>query len=127
MVQKQNRSMSMSWYLAALALVDTIALCIGKCMTLLSMNEREQWSFPTWNINSVNSAKSRNVINHWSKNQGNFKDPVFYMCLAGAAVTRCDRLEPFYCNDKYLVTEFREISENNLGKLNEHKNMSPVA
>ena len=29
-MQNQNRSMSMSWYLAALALVDTIALCIVK-------------------------------------------------------------------------------------------------
>ena len=29
-MQKQNRSMSMSWYLAALALVDAIALSIGE-------------------------------------------------------------------------------------------------
>ena len=32
----------MSWYLAALAVVDTIALCIGKRRILFSMNRREQ-------------------------------------------------------------------------------------
>ena len=58
--------------------------------------------------NEVNSAKSENLINHWSMNQGQFKDSISYMCLAGAVVAswpltqEVARWSPFYCNDKYF-------------------------
>ena len=35
---------------------------------------------------SFNSANSGNLINHWSMNWAQFKDPVFRMCLVGAVV-----------------------------------------
>ena len=33
------------------------------------------------------SANSGNLINHWSMNWAQYKDPVSHMCLAGAVVT----------------------------------------
>ena len=39
--------------------------------------------FPKW---IRNSANSRNLINHWSMNWAQFKDPFCYMCLAGTVV-----------------------------------------
>ena len=33
-------------------------------------------------LNSVNSANSENLINHWSMNWTQFKDPVSHICLA---------------------------------------------
>ena len=34
-------------------------------------------------LNSANSTNSRNLINHWSINWAQFKDPVSHICLAG--------------------------------------------
>ena len=34
----------------------------------------------------LNSANLENLINHWSMNWVQFKDPVSHMCLAGAVV-----------------------------------------
>ena len=45
--------------------------------------------FPKWNWNSLNSANSGNLINHWSINLAQFKHPVPHMCLAGVVVTSC--------------------------------------
>ena len=42
--------------------------------------------FPKWNGNSVNSANLENLINHWSMNWAQFKDPVSHTCLASAVV-----------------------------------------
>ena len=42
--------------------------------------------FPKWNRNSLNSANSENLINHWIMNRAQFKDPTSHMCLAGAVV-----------------------------------------
>ena len=42
--------------------------------------------FPKWKGNSVNSANSGNLINHWSKIWAQFKDPVSHTCLAGVVV-----------------------------------------
>ena len=45
---------------------------------------------------------------------GQFKYPISYMCVSGAVVAswslmqEAGGLEPFYCNDKYFVTEFSE-------------------
>ena len=77
--------------------------------------------FPKLNRNSMNSANSRNLINHWSMNWSHFKYLVSHMCLAGAVVaswslTQEDgRFKPFYCNDKYFchwkLLEKTQISE----------------
>ena len=37
-------------------------------------------------LNSVISANSGNLVNHWSMNWAQFKDPVSHMCLAGAVI-----------------------------------------
>ena len=42
--------------------------------------------FAKWIRNSVNSANSGNLINHWSINWGQFKDPLSYLRLDGAVV-----------------------------------------
>ena len=42
--------------------------------------------FPKWKGNSMNSVNLGNPMNHWSINWGHFKDPLYYLCLAGAAV-----------------------------------------
>ena len=42
--------------------------------------------FPKLNSNSVNSANSENLINHWCMNWAQFKDLVSHMCLAGTVV-----------------------------------------
>ena len=41
---------------------------------------------PKWNRNSVNLVNSEHLINHWSMNCAQFKDPVSNMCLAGAMI-----------------------------------------
>ena len=38
------------------------------------------------NGNSVISANSGNLLNHWSINSGQFKYPVSHLCLAGTVV-----------------------------------------
>ena len=55
---------------------------------------------------SVNSANTGNLINHWSMNWTQFKDPVSSMCLAGTVVGSWSLTQevagsnPF--NDKYF-------------------------
>ena len=51
-----------------------------------SWTRQHNWVFPEWHGNSVNSANSRNLINHWSMNWAQFVDPVSHMCIAGAMV-----------------------------------------
>ena len=41
------------------------------------------WVFLKWNWDSVNSE---NLVNYWSMNRGQFKDPLCYLCLHGAVV-----------------------------------------
>ena len=38
------------------------------------------WVFPKWKRHSVNSE---NLVNHWSMNLDQFKDPLCYLCLGG--------------------------------------------
>ena len=49
-------------------------------------NMRRNRVFPKWNRYSVNSVNLGNLINHCSINHDQFKDPVCYLCLAGAVV-----------------------------------------
>ena len=62
------------------------------------------------------------LINHWSMNWAQFKDPVSHMCLAGAVVASWSLTQEvagwqvwaFYCNDKYFC---HRIQQKHLGKL----------
>ena len=62
--------------------------------------------FPKWAELSGNSVNSGNLINHWNMNCS--LDPVSSMLVS---YTGDDKFEPFYCNDKYFVAEFDEVSE----------------
>ena len=65
----------------------------------------------------MNSANSGNLVNHRSMIWAQFKVPISHMCLTAVAFCLWHkrwlgcRFEPFYCNDKYFVTEFTEFSE----------------
>ena len=41
---------------------------------------------PKWNGNSLNSANSQNLKNHWSMNWGQVKGPHCYLCLSATVV-----------------------------------------
>ena len=60
--------------------------------------------FPKWNRNSLNSANSGNLINHWSMNWAQFKDHVscWHWVSILVSYSRGGRFEPLYCNDKYF-------------------------
>ena len=62
----------------------SVELCFYAISTLISVEfflNGEEFS-----SNSVNSANSGNLINHWSMNWAQFKDPMSHMCLAGTMV-----------------------------------------
>ena len=70
--------------------------------------------FPKWTELSVNSD---NLINHWSMNWNQFKDPTSNVCLAGTVVA-CWSLtqemassSPFTVMTNIFVTKFGEFSE----------------
>ena len=62
----------------------------------------------------LNSANSQNLINHWSMDWAQFKDPVSHMCLAGIVVASWSLtkevvgLSPFTIIKNIFVTKFRE-------------------
>ena len=64
-----------------------------------------------------------NMINQWSMNLGQFKDPVSYMCVAGAMVTSSSLAQemagsnPFTVMTNISVTEFSKFKEIISGKL----------
>ena len=70
-------------------------------------------------LNSVNSANSGNLINHWSMNWAQFKNPVYHMCLAGAVVASWPLIQeeaglsPFTVRTNIFVTEFGETYREN--------------
>ena len=72
---------------------------------------------------SLNSANSGNLLNHWSMNWAQFKDPVSYMCLAGTVVAYWSLTQevagssPFTVKTNIFVTEFAEFNEKNEEKL----------
>ena len=83
--------------------------CLSKSDTMeFFLNEAEL------SLNSVNSANSGNLINHWSLNWADFKD----VCLAGAVVASWSLTQevagssPFTVMINIFVTEFTEFSEN---------------
>ena len=55
-------------------------------VTLVTNYQQLPGVFPKWRGNSPNSA---NLINHWSMNWGQFKDPFCYACLAGFVAASC--------------------------------------
>ena len=57
--------------------------------TRLNWNANDEIFFPKLSdlsLNSVNSANSWNLINHWSINWARFIDPTSHMCLDGTLV-----------------------------------------
>ena len=71
--------------------------------------------FTKWNRNSVNSANSRNLINHSSMNNSQFKDPVSHICLAGNVVASWSLIQEvagIIVMTNIFVTEFNELSKN---------------
>ena len=74
--------------------------------------------FLKWIRNSVNSASSGNLINHWSMNWIQFRDPLCYLCFAGAVVASWSLTQEVAGSNNLLqniiifVTEFSELSEN---------------
>ena len=73
---------------------------------------------PKRNGNSLNSANSGNLINHWSMTWEQFKDPISHMCLAHTVVASWSLTQdmegsnPFTVIINILVTEFSEFNEN---------------
>ena len=69
-------------------------------------------------LNSVNSAISGKLINHWGMNWDQLKDPVCHMCLAGAVVASWSLTQdaagssPFTVKRIIFVSESAEFSEN---------------
>ena len=63
-------------------------------------------------------GNSGDLINHWSMNWAQSKDPVSHMCLAGAVVASWSLVQdvagsnPFTVMTNIFVTEFAEFSEN---------------
>ena len=56
--------------------------------------------FPKWQANSMNS---RDVINHWSINLDQFKDPDSHISIAVTVVASwVGRLQPFHYNNNFL-------------------------
>ena len=84
-----------------------------------SMNSciESQSSFPKWAKLSVNSANWGNLLNHWSMNWNQFKDPVSNLCLAGAVVASWSLTQevagssPFTVITNILVTNFAKFTE----------------
>ena len=78
--------------------------------------------FPKWNRNSVNSANSRNVINHRSMKYNLFKDCVSRMCLIGTVVAswfltqEVAGLSPF----KPLSCKFRDLFTKQTNAITHH-------
>ena len=69
---------------------------------------------------SLNSVNSGNLINHWSMNWSQFKDPVPHMCLAGAVAASWS-LTQEVVGSSLLLTNifchwFRWIQWKHLGK-----------
>ena len=64
--------------------------------------------FPKWIRNSVHSANTGNLINHWSMNWDKFKDPLCYLCLAGTVVASWSLTQEVGGSNNIFVTEFSE-------------------
>ena len=66
----------------------------------------------------MNSTNSRNLINEWSMNWAQFKDPVSHICLAGAVVAAWSLIQEVAGSNNLfkiyniIVTKVNEFSEN---------------
>ena len=60
-------------------------------------------------LNSVISVNSGNLINHWSMNRAQFKDPVSPMCLAGAVVASWSLTQEVAGSSLLMADIFRRI------------------
>ena len=75
---------------------QTLTVAINRAQSLLLIDLSNGWIpeclltdigvFPKWNRNSMNSANSGNLINHWSINWSQFKGTVSHICFAGTVV-----------------------------------------
>ena len=76
--------------------------------------------FPKCNKNSVNSANSWNLINHWSMNWSQFKDPISHPFLAAAMITSWSLTQEVagsnLFDNKYFSHWIRRIQRKHLGK-----------
>ena len=69
-----------------------LTICLRKYLLFIEIHQKtdnhigSNGVFPKWNGNSVNSATSGNLINHWSMNLGQFQDPVCFLCLVNIVV-----------------------------------------
>ena len=96
------------------------SLSITCPFTWLNCRISDEWFigvFSKWNRNSLNLANSANLINHWSMNWAQFKDPASHLCLAGAVVASWSLTQdvagssPFTVMTNIFVTEFSEFIE----------------
>ena len=62
--------------------------------------------FPKCNRSSLNSANSGNLMDQWSMNWVQFKDPVSHMCLAGAVVTSWSLTQEVASSSYFTVMTF---------------------
>ena len=56
----------------------------------------------------LKSENSGNLINHWSMNWAQFKDPPRYLCLTGAVVASWSLTQELAGSSPFSVTEFSE-------------------
>ena len=88
--------------------------------------EKYNGVFTKWNGNSVNSG---NLINHWSMNWVQFKDPLSHMCLAGTVVSSWSLTQEmtgsnaFTVMSNILVTELSEFNESFRENSNKYVNL----
>ena len=75
------------------------------------------WTVENFLNGAETSLNSGNLMNHWSMNWAQFKDPVSHMCHASAVVASWPLTQevadsgPFTVMTSIFVTEFAEFSE----------------
>ena len=98
---------------SSLYLFLTTHFYTAHCSSKKFAHVRDNRVYPKWNSNSVNSANSGNLINHWSMNCSQLQ-----LCFAGAVVASQSLKQemaysnPFTVMTNIFVTEFPEFSEN---------------
>ena len=84
--------------------------------------------FPKWNRNLVNSV---NLINHWSMNWTQFKNPVSHMCLVGTVAASWFLAQevagssPFTVMTNIFVTELKTLRENSINLISQNSEKNP--
>ena len=76
------------WYLTSMICQIWQNYLLWKTMMIANKcGLQHNWVFPKWKGNSVNLANSENLVNHWSMNVDQFKDPLSYPCLGGSVLS----------------------------------------